>query len=160
MANRHALNVNGTDHEVDADPETPLLYVLRNDLQLKGTRFGCGAGECGACNVLIDGHCVQACNTPLWATAGKRVTTIEGLGGANGWHFLQQAFIREQAAQCGYCVSGVIISASALLDRNPDPGEDEIRAALDRNLCRCGTYGRFVRAIRRAAAERKKGGTP
>ncbi len=145
------LNVNGIDRSVTAEADTPLLYILRNDLQLKGTRFGCGLGQCGACNVLIDGRNVQSCDTPLWAAAGKRITTIEGLGAPGRLHPLQQAFIDEQAAQCGYCASGIIMSAKALLDTNPDPGEDEIRAALDRNLCRCGTHTRIVRAIQRAA---------
>ena len=145
------LNVNGIEHSVTAEADTPLLYILRNDLQLKGTRFGCGLGQCGACNVLIDGRCVQSCDTPLWAAAGKRITTIEGLGTPGRLHPLQQAFIDEQAAQCGYCASGIIMSAKALLDKIPLPGEAEIHAALDRNLCRCGTHTRIVRAIRRAA---------
>ncbi|MBI2289200.1 MAG: (2Fe-2S)-binding protein [Betaproteobacteria bacterium] len=151
MTDTIKLNVNGIEHSVTAEADTPLLYILRNDLQLKGTRFGCGLGQCGACNVLIDGRNVQSCDTPLWAAAGKRITTIEGLGTPQRLHPLQQAFIDEQAAQCGYCASGIIMSAKALLDRNPNPGEDEIRAALDRNLCRCGTHTRIVRAIRRAA---------
>lgn len=146
------LNVNGAEHSVTAEADTPLLYILRNDLKLMGTRFGCGLGQCGACNVLIDGNNVASCDTPLWAVAGKQVTTIEGLGTAGQLHPLQQAFIDEQAAQCGYCVNGIIISAKALLDRNPDPGEDEIRAALDRNLCRCGTHNRIISAIQRAAS--------
>ena len=145
------LNVNGIEHSVTAEADTPLLYILRNDLRLKGTRFGCGLGQCGACNVLIDGRNVQSCDTPLWAVAGKRITTIEGLGTLEHLHPLQQAFIDEQAAQCGYCANGIIMSAKALLDKIPLPSEDEIRAALDRNLCRCGTHTRIVRAIRRAA---------
>jgi nicotinate dehydrogenase subunit A len=145
------LNVNGIEHSVTAEADTPLLYILRNDLQLKGTRFGCGLGQCGACNVLIDGQNVQSCDTPLWAAAGKRITTIEGIGTLERLHPLQQAFIDEQAAQCGYCANGIIMSAKALLDRNPHPSEGEIRAALDRNLCRCGTHTRIVRAIERAA---------
>lgn len=151
MTDTIILNVNGIDRSVTAETDTPLLYILRNDLQLKGTRFGCGLGQCGACNVLIDGRNVQSCDTPLWAAAGKRITTIEGLGTPGRLHPLQQAFIDEQAAQCGYCASGIIMSAKALLDTNPNPGEDEIRAALDRNLCRCGTHTRIVRAIQRAA---------
>ena len=151
MTDTIILNVNGIERSVTAAADTPLLYILRNDLQLKGTRFGCGLGQCGACNVLIDGRNVQSCDTPLWAAAGKRITTIEGLGTPERLHPLQQAFIDEQAAQCGYCASGIIMSAKALLDRNPNPGEDEIRAALDRNLCRCGTHTRIVRAIQRAA---------
>jgi nicotinate dehydrogenase subunit A len=143
--------VNGCEQTISAEADTPLLYILRNDLQLKGTRFGCGLGQCGACNILIDGQNVQSCDTPLWAAAGKNITTIEGLVTSGQLHPLQQAFIDEQAAQCGYCANGIIISAKALLDRNPHPGEDEIRAALDRNLCRCGTHTRIVRAIQRAA---------
>jgi nicotinate dehydrogenase subunit A len=154
-----SLNVNDIQHSVTAEADTPLLYILRNDLKLMGTRFGCGLGQCGACNVLIDGRNVQSCDTPLWAAAGKRITTIEGLGACGRPHPLQQAFIEEQAAQCGYCVNGIIISAKALLDRNPDPNEDEIRAALDRNLCRCGTHNRFIRAIQRTA-RKANGGTP
>lgn len=145
------LNVNGIEHSVTAETDTPLLYILRNDLQLKGTRFGCGLGQCGACNVLIDGRNVQSCDTPLWAATGKHITTIEGLGTLEHLHPLQQAFIDEQAAQCGYCANGIIMSAKALLDKIPVPSEDEIRAALDRNLCRCGTHTRIVRAIHRAA---------
>ncbi len=159
MTDTIILNVNGIERSISAAADTPLLYILRNDLQLKGTRFGCGLGQCGACNVLIDGRNVQSCDTPLWAAAGKRITTIEGLGTPERLHPLQQAFIDEQAAQCGYCASGIIMSAKALLDRNPNPGEDEIRAVLDRNLCRCGTHTRIVRAIQRAARN-MAGGTP
>jgi|SRR5579864_2950559 len=149
---RFRLNVNGTETEIAADAETSLLYALRNDLQLKGTRFGCGSGQCGACFVLIDGRAVPACDTPLWSVAGKRITTIEGLG-AGGLHRLQRAFLVEQAAQCGYCTSGILISAAALLAKTPRPTESEIRSALDRNLCRCGSHNRMVRAVLRAAAE-------
>lgn len=149
------FTVNGTQHSVNAEADTPLLYVLRNDLKLMGTRFGCGLGQCGACNVLVDGNNVASCDTPLWAVAGKQVTTIEGLGAPGQMHPLQQAFVDEQAAQCGYCVNGIIISAKALLDRNPNPGEKEIRAALDRNLCRCGTHNRIIAAIQRAARAAK-----
>ena len=159
MTNTVILNVNGIERSITAEADTPLLYILRNDLQLKGTRFGCGLGQCGACNVLIDGRNVQSCDTPLWAAAGKHITTIEGLGTPERLHPLQQAFIDEQAAQCGYCASGIIMSAKALLDRNPNPGEDEIRAALDRNLCRCGTHTRIVCAIQRAARS-MAAGTP
>ena len=157
MTDTVILNVNGIEHSVAAEPDTPLLYILRNDLQLKGTRFGCGLGQCGACNVLIDGRSVQSCDTPLWAVAGKRITTIEGLGTSERLHPLQQAFVDEQAAQCGYCANGIIMSAKALLDKNPYPSEDEIRAALDRNLCRCGTHTRIVRAIQRAARSMAEG---
>jgi nicotinate dehydrogenase subunit A len=135
-------------HEVSADPETPLLYVLRNDLKLKGTRFGCGTGACGACTVIIDGKPVQSCDLPLSAAAGKVVTTIEGLAVNGDLHPLQRAFVDEQAAQCGYCMSGIVMTAKALLDVNPRAGEAEIRAALKGNLCRCGTHHRMLRAIR------------
>lgn len=147
------ITVNGTSHEIPADPETPLLYVLRNDLKLKGTRFGCGTGLCGACMVIIDGKAVQSCDVTVSAVAGKTITTIEGLGNVEHPHPLQRAFIAEQAAQCGYCASGIIMSAKALLDANPNAGDAEIRKALEGNLCRCGTHHRIVRAIKRAAAE-------
>jgi nicotinate dehydrogenase subunit A len=147
-----ALEVNGAGREVSAEPNTPLVYVLRNDLALKGTRFGCGSGHCGACTVLMDGNAVQSCDTPLWSAAGRRITTIEGLGSAERPHPLQQAFLDEQAAQCGYCINGIMMSAAALLRKNCDPSDAEIAAALDRNLCRCGTHVRILRAIRRAAA--------
>jgi nicotinate dehydrogenase subunit A len=146
------INVNGMPHPVDADAETPLLYVLRNDLKLKGARFGCGLGQCGSCLVIIDGKAVPSCDIPVSAVAGKAVTTIEGIGSGDRLHPLQQAFIEEQAAQCGYCISGIIMAAKALLDANPRPSDDEIKAALARNLCRCGTHQRILRAIRRAAA--------
>lgn len=143
------ITVNGTPHEVLADPETPLLYVLRNDLKLKGTRFGCGTGLCGACMVIIDGKAVQSCDVSVSAVAGKSVTTIEALGSIENPHPLQQAFIAEQAAQCGYCASGIIMSAKALLDANAKPSDAEIREALKGNLCRCGTHHRILRAIHR-----------
>ena len=141
------LEVNGSRREVAADPQTPLLYVLRNDLKLKGARFGCGLGQCGACTVIIDGKAVQSCDMPAEAAAGKAITTIEGIGSADRPHPLQRAFVREQAAQCGYCVSGIIMSAKALLDANPAPSETEVRSALKGNLCRCGTHKRMLRAI-------------
>jgi nicotinate dehydrogenase subunit A len=145
------LNVNGRRHDVGAEPETPLLYVLRNDLKLKGARFGCGLGQCGACTVLVDGKPVQSCDFPLSAAAGKSVTTIEGIAVNGKPHPLQQAFIAEQAAQCGYCITGIIMAAKALLDANPTPSDADIRAALKGNLCRCGTHHRILRAVRRAA---------
>ena len=151
MSERFTLKVNGADREVSAEPNTPLVYLLRNDLALKGTRFGCGSGHCGACTVLMDGNAVQSCDTPLWSAAGRSITTIEGLGSAEHPHPLQQAFLDEQAAQCGYCSNGIIMSAAALLRKNRDPSDAEIAAALDRNLCRCGTHVRILRAIRRAA---------
>ncbi len=147
------LTVNGVESELEASPDTPLLYALRNDLGLKGTRFGCGSGQCGACFVLIDGHPAPACDTPLWGVAGKSITTVEGLGAGGELHFLQEAFLAEQAAQCGYCTSGILISAAALLLKKPRPTESEVREALDRNLCRCGSHNRMVRAVLRAAQE-------
>jgi nicotinate dehydrogenase subunit A len=153
MADRYRVTVNGVETEVAADGDVPLLYVLRNDLGLKGTRFGCGTAQCGACFVLLDGHPTPSCDTPLWSAAGKDITTVEGLGGAAGLHPLQRAFLEEQAAQCGYCTSGVLVSAAALLRRNPRPSDEEVRAALDRNLCRCGSHNRMVRAVLRAAGE-------
>jgi nicotinate dehydrogenase subunit A len=148
------LQVNGVERVVEADPATPLLTVLRATLGLTGAHFGCGLNQCGACNVLIDGRAVAACDTPLWAAAGKSITTVEGLGTPERPHPLQAAFIAEQAMQCGYCISGILISAVALLQHNPDPSESEVRAALDRNLCRCGAHNRIVRAVLRAARER------
>jgi nicotinate dehydrogenase subunit A len=151
MAETYKLRVNDRDCEVQAEPNTPLLYILRNDLKLKGTRFGCGETHCGACNVLLDGNPVQSCDTPLWSVPGHEITTIEGIGDESGLHPIQQAFIDEQAIQCGYCIDGIIISAVALLQREPDPTDAQIAAALDRNLCRCGTHVRILRAIRAAA---------
>lgn len=147
------LNVNGARHEISADPETPLLYVLRNDLKLKGARYGCGAGFCGACMVIVDGKAVPSCDVTISAIANKSITTIEGIGTAADPHPLQRAFIGEQAAQCGYCITGIIISAKALLDARPQPDEIEIRQALAANLCRCGTHTRILKAIRRAIGE-------
>jgi nicotinate dehydrogenase subunit A len=153
VAERFRLTVNGAESAIEADPDTPLLYALRNDLALKGSRFGCGSGQCGACFVLIDGHAAPACDTPLWSAAGKTITTVEGLGPSGALHPLQEAFLAEQAAQCGFCTSGILISAAALLANNPRPTETEVRAALDRNLCRCGSHNRMVRAVLRAAAQ-------
>jgi nicotinate dehydrogenase subunit A len=144
------INVNGARREVAADPETPLLYVLRNDLGLKGARYGCGLGLCGACTVIVDGKAVQSCDVPVSAVAGATITTIEGIGTAEAPHPLQRAFIEKQAAQCGYCIPGIIMSAKALLDSRPNPSDGEIREALARNLCRCGTHTRILRAIRAA----------
>jgi nicotinate dehydrogenase subunit A len=137
---------------VDAAGETPLLYALRNDLKLKGARFGCGLGVCGACTVVIEGKAVQSCDISLAAVLGKRITTIEGIGSADRLHALQAAFLEEQAAQCGYCTSGIIMTAYALLAANAHPTEAEICAALDGNICRCGTHARILRAIKKAAA--------
>ena len=147
------LEVNGIAREIDAAENTPLLYALRNDLGLTATHFGCGTGECGACHVLLDGVAVASCDTPLWSAAGKKITTVEGLGSAERPHPLQEALLAEQAAQCGYCLSGILISAAALLERNPDPDDAAVRAALDRNLCRCGSHNRVVRAVLRAARQ-------
>jgi len=147
------LNVNGSERTVEADPASSLLDALRNQLGLTGSRYGCGANQCGACNVLIEGQAVAACDTPLWAAAGKKIVTVEGLGTPERPHPLQRAFIAEQASQCGFCLSGILISAAALLKRNPNPSEVEVRAALDRNLCRCGAHNRIVRAVQRAAKE-------
>ena len=152
MPNVH-FRLNGVETEIDADPDTPLLTVLRSRLGLTGSHFGCGAGECGACTVLLDDHAINSCDTPLWSVADKAVTTIEGLGSPERPHALQRAFIAEQAMQCGYCLSGIMMSAAALLKRNTNPTSAEVKAALDRNLCRCGSHNRMVRAIQRAAKE-------
>jgi nicotinate dehydrogenase subunit A len=138
-----AFVLNGRERDLDVDPDTPLLYVLRNELGLMGARFGCGLGLCGACFVHVDGVSVPSCDTPMWSLAGKSVVTIEGLTP----HPVQQAFIDEQAAQCGYCVTGIIMSAAALLDREPQPTESAVAEALDRHLCRCGAQQRMVRAV-------------
>ncbi len=145
------LKVNGVPRSVTAEPDTPLLYVLRNDFELNGAKYGCGLSQCGACTVLIDGVAVRSCVTPISALEKSEITTIEGLGSIDKPHVLQQAFIEEQAAQCGYCTNGMIMSAKELLDRNPRPSEPEVRAALASNLCRCGTHNRIIRAVLRAA---------
>lgn len=152
-----AFNVNGARRAVTADVDTPLIYILRNDLKLKGTRFGCGQGVCGCCTVLLDGRSVQSCNTPMSAVEGRTVTTIEGLGSGASLHPLQEAFIEEQAGQCGYCLTGIIMGAAALLSRNPSPTDAQIRSELDIHLCRCGSYDRILRAIRRANQKMSKG---
>jgi len=145
------LTVNGRDHEVDAEPDTPLVYVLRDDLGLNGAKFGCGLGQCGACTVIVDGAAVFSCLTPIALLPGRQVTTIEGLGSATEPGLLQRAFIEEQAAQCGYCIAGMVMRAQALLARKPNPSEQEIRDGLNPNLCRCGTHMRILAAVRRAA---------
>ena len=155
MTTTTELDVNGAVRRVPVADDTPLLYVLRNDLGLKGTRFGCGDGVCGSCTVLMDGRAIQSCNTPLAAAAGRSITTIEGLGANGTLHPLQQAFLDEQAGQCGYCLSGFIMGAAALLARNPAPTDDEIRSALDLHICRCGSYERILKAIRRGAQAMK-----
>jgi nicotinate dehydrogenase subunit A len=146
------LVVNGSAHDLDVDPRTPLLYVLRNDLGLPGTRFGCGQSQCGACHVLVDGAVYTSCETPLGSIADGEVTTVDV---ANDPIFdaLRRTFVAEQAAQCGYCLSGIIVSAAALISRQPRPTADEVRAALDANLCRCGTHNRIMRAVLRASEE-------
>lgn len=150
------LQVNGRACVVQADAETPLLYALRNDLGLIGTRYGCGLGQCGACTVLIDGRAVQSCDMPVSAAIGKQITTVEALGTHEQLHPLQRAFIAEQAVQCGYCASGILMAAKALLDVNKNPSDDEICRALEGNLCRCGTHGRILRAVKRAAEEMRR----
>ena len=150
---RVQFRLNGVETDLEADPDRSLLDILRGPLRMTGPHFGCGANQCGACNVLIGDQAVAACDTPLWSVAGKDVTTIEGLGSAEAPHALQRAFIAEQALQCGYCISGILISAAALLKRNPKPASEDVKAALDRNLCRCGSHNRIVRAVLRAAAE-------
>jgi nicotinate dehydrogenase subunit A len=147
------FHLNGAETVVDADPDQTLLALLRGGLGLRGTHFGCGANECGACYVMVDDRAIASCDMPLWSVAGKKVTTVEGLGSETTPHPLQRAFIVEQAMQCGYCVPGILISAAALLKRNPSPSETEVREALDRNLCRCGSHNRIVRAVLRAASE-------
>ena len=145
------LTVNGQQHEVDAEPDTPLLYVLRDHLALNGAKYGCGLGQCGACTVIVDGHAVFSCVTPVLLLQGKQVTTIEGLGTEAEPAPIQRAFIEEQAAQCGYCIPGMIMRAQALLAGNPQATDAEIRLRLQPNLCRCGTHARILRAVRRAA---------
>jgi nicotinate dehydrogenase subunit A len=152
MAATYTLRVNGRSHTVRVDdPEMPLLYALRNNLDLRGPRFGCGLGQCGACTVHLDGKPVRSCTLPISKAAGKNVLTLEGLGTPEKPHALQQAFIEEQAVQCGYCINGMIMQAKALLDQNKNPSEAQIRQALAGNLCRCGTHVRIVRAVKRAS---------
>lgn len=151
-----SLRVNGQSFEVDALPETPLLLILRNDLCLNGPKYGCGLGECGACTVIIDGVAARSCIIPLAGAVGREITTLEGLGCKRAPHPVQQAFIDEQAAQCGYCMNGMIMTATALLDRIPQPSDEQIRNELSGNLCRCGTHVEILRAVRRAADTRRK----
>jgi len=147
------LEVNGQRRSVSAGPDTPLLYVLRNDLGLVGSRFGCGNGQCGACFVIVEGKAVPSCDTPLWSVENKSVTTVEGLAKGGELHPVQKALLAEQAAQCGYCISGIAVAAAAFLSNNRNPSEKQVREALDRNLCRCGAHNRVVRAVLRAAKE-------
>ena len=148
-----SLHVNGKRRVVDADPDTPLLYVLRNDLNLNGPKFGCGQAQCGACTVIMDGNAIRSCVTPANAAQNQAVTTLEGLGSTKKMHPLQQAFVDEQAVQCGYCINGMIMTAKALLDKNPKPTDHDIKQALDGNLCRCGTHIRILRAVKRASGQ-------
>ena len=145
------LDVNGNAHTLDVEPDTPLLYVLRDDLRLNGPKFGCGLGQCGACTVLVDGTAVRSCSLTVAKAAGRKVTTLEGLGSSARPHPIQRAFIEEQAAQCGYCINGMIMTAKAWLDKHPSPTEAEVKRALAGNFCRCGTHVRIVRAVLRAA---------
>jgi nicotinate dehydrogenase subunit A len=148
-----ALSVNGATRKVAVEPDTPLLYILRNDLELNGPKFGCGLAQCGACTVLVDGKPTRSCVTPVSAVAKARITTIEGLGTVENLHPLQRAFIDEQACQCGYCGNGMVMTAKALLDKNPRPSESQIKQALNGHLCRCASHNRIVRAVQRAAKE-------
>jgi len=147
------LRVNGQLRRVDVEPSTPLLWVLRDQLQLTGAKYGCGLEQCGACAVLCEGRAVLSCATPAESFVGREITTIEGIAPEGELDVVQRAFVAEQAAQCGYCVPGIVIAAKALLDANPTPSESEIRAALAKHLCRCGAHARMLRAVRRAAAE-------
>jgi nicotinate dehydrogenase subunit A len=148
-----ALTVNGRSRTVDTDPTTPLLYVLRNDLELNGPRFGCGLSQCGACAVILNGAAVRSCSLPVSAVQGRSVTTLEGLGSVERPHALQKAFVAEQAAQCGFCMNGILMTAKVLLDRNPNPSVADIKQGLANVLCRCGSHLRVIRAIQRAARE-------
>ena len=152
------LKVNGREHQVDADPDTPLLYVLRDDLKLNAAKFGCGLGQCGACTVIVDGKAVLSCVTPMVLLEGKQVTTLEGLGTIAEPAPIQRAFMEEQAAQCGYCIAGMMMRAQALLERNSKPTDEQIRAELEPHLCRCGTHMRILRAVHRAAQADGHGG--
>jgi nicotinate dehydrogenase subunit A len=152
------LQVNGKTTPVSVEPDTPLLYVLRNDLELNGPKFGCGLAQCGACTVLVDGKPVRSCVTPVSAAAKGRITTIEGLGTVDKLHPIQRAFIEEQACQCGFCGNGMVMSAKALLDRNPKPSDQQIKQSLNGHLCRCASHNRIVRAVQRAAAALRAAG--
>jgi len=145
------LKINGQDHQIDAEPDTPLLYVLRDDLKLNAAKYGCGLGQCGSCTVIVDGKAVLSCVTPVLLLEGKQVTTLEGLGTVAAPSPIQRAFMEEQAAQCGYCIAGMMMRAQALLQRNSKPIDEQIRAELEPNLCRCGTHMRILRAVHRAA---------
>ena len=148
-----SLLVNGKTQVVDVDPEMPLLYALRNDLQLNGPKFGCGLAQCGACTVIMGGNAIRSCVTPVSAAQNKPLTTLEGLGNTKKMHKIQQAFVDEQAVQCGYCINGMIMTTKALLDKNPKPTDIQIKEALAGNLCRCGTHIRIMRAVKRASGQ-------
>jgi nicotinate dehydrogenase subunit A len=148
-----SLKVNGKTQVVDADPETPLLYVLRDDLKLNGPKFGCGLSQCDACTVIMDGNAIRSCVTTVSAARNRKVTTLEGLGSTKKLHPIQKAFIDEQALQCGYCINGMIMTAKAFLDKNPKPTDSQIKEALAGNLCRCGTHTRILRAVKRASGQ-------
>jgi nicotinate dehydrogenase subunit A len=150
---RLSLKVNGKTQVVDVDPETPLLYVLRDDLQLNGPKFGCGLAQCGACTVIMNGNAIRSCVTLVSAAQNQPVTTLEGLGSTKKMHKIQQAFVDEQAVQCGYCINGMIMTSKALLDKNPKPTDSQIKEALAGNLCRCGTHTRILRAVKRASGQ-------
>ena len=150
---RIPLKVNGRNRGVETEPDTPLLYALRNDLQLNGPKFGCGLAQCGACTVIMEGAAIRSCITPVSAAQNKPVTTLEGLGSTKKMHKIQQAFVDEQAVQCGYCINGMIMTTKALLDKNPKPSDAQIKQALAGNLCRCGTHVRIVRAVKRASGQ-------
>ena len=151
---RISLKVNGKTQVVDVDPETPLLYVLRNDLQLNGPKFGCGLSQCGACTVIMNGNAIRSCVTLVSDVQNQPVTTLEGLGSTKKMHKIQQAFVDEQAVQCGYCINGMIMTSKALLDKNPKPSDSQIKEALAGNLCRCGTHTRILRAVKRASGQK------
>jgi aerobic-type carbon monoxide dehydrogenase small subunit (CoxS/CutS family) len=154
----YRLQVNGAEHAVDADPDTPLLYVLRNELGLNGAKFGCGLGQCGSCTVTLDGAAAMSCLVPVSSVGARRIGTVEGLGNAGRPGLLQQAFIDEQAAQCGYCIAGMIMRAEALLARHPSPTDAQVRSHMQANLCRCGTHMRILHAVQRAAAALRSAG--
>jgi nicotinate dehydrogenase subunit A len=155
MMTRTSLRVNGQVHVLDVDPECPLLYVLRDNLALNNPRFGCGLGQCGACTVLLDGRAIRSCTTPVSRAAGKEIVTLEGLGTAENPHPVQKAFIEEQAFQCGYCLNGWVMTAKALLDKNPNPSDEQMRVAFESLVCRCGSHARIFSAVRRAAETKR-----
>lgn len=149
-----SLRVNGKAQVVDVEPDMPLLYALRNDLELNGPKYGCGLAQCGACTVIMDGGAIRSCVTPVSAAQNRAVTTLEGLGSTKNMHRIQRAFVDEQAVQCGYCINGMIMTTKALLDKNPRPNDTQIKEALAGNLCRCGTHVRILRAVKRASGQK------